>query len=83
MGTTQEHLSWVKPGAAVLVERRFARHVAFSYRAEIARITRTSIVLDNGERFRRNSYDEYVMVPRYLDYTTVAIPAPTEAGEPR
>lgn len=70
-----EHPEWLAVGERVLVVRRHGHSVSWRHEATIARHTKTSVVLDNGDRFALK-WGDYQETPKYLDYTTTLEPAP-------
>ena len=71
---TKAHPDWLAVGAEVEVIRSHGRSVAHRRKATVARHTKTQVVLDNGDRFRRVRYgfnsEHYEQTPPYLDYRT-------------
>jgi len=60
--------AWVAVGQQVLRLQTYTGHTRVLGRAVIARLTKTMIVLDNGERYRRRdleaTYDDYGPIRR-------------------
>ncbi len=68
------HPEWLAVGAEVEVIRSTGRLIMHRKRATVARHTKTLVILDDGDRFKRNRYgfnsESYEMTPPYLDYRT-------------
>lgn len=79
------HPDWLAVGARVEIIRSHGRSVVVWRRtATVVRHTKTTVVLDNGDRFKRARFtpDEYVLTPPYLDYRTYLRPSEAPgAGE--
>ena len=80
------HPEWLAVGSRVEVVRMFGfgRSIVSRYTATVVRHTKTTVVLDDGARFKRARYspDEYVLTPPYLDYRTYLRPSEAPgAGE--